>query len=699
LMPWLALVLFAGAISGEDPEVGQQEPVESICFCAKLSRIWEGPVLDPLHLPTQAIPLKDGRLAVLDGANNRIVFFGVDGTFENHKDILYDSDELLDPVGFCTGPDNTLIVGDTGHARLVVLDDQGEFIESHELKGTLFEPRPTGVACDLEANRLFVTDRANGCLYLLELPGFEQKATFTLEADSDGTASFPLSPLYRNGELSFVEPVQGRIIHLNPDSGSRRDTGSFGMEPGELYRPKGLAMDLEGRIYCSDSLTGLIAVYTSSGGFLGWIGNSNGIPYRFEEPWSLCFDEEGRMIVVEMTVNRISCFELSPPVAVSPGPEITPAGAREMPDHAQFRKACFICHPDWLSEETALAPEGAQKGGNAQVEGSPRMCMSCHDGSVTESRSTAFAAHGHLEYAIEERSCMTCHQAHGNEKPLYEMEAAVFLRIPGPKGELCRLCHEAIFDKETGHGMGVLDHPFPPSLIRSGAAPPDSAHGPISCRTCHLAHGKAVTSLLVSHGREDTCRACHDAIVHDWEPHADLDRFDCLTCHSVHGSDRPGLLRQVLDMESRTCLHCHEDRIGIIGSSHQLESNEQACLACHGSFVRKGEAPDLWKMGKGSGTSESERRCLACHGRQGAARAVVWSAHRGELLPLLSKDAFIAARISGFERVDCATCHDPHAKGRAFLRPGVVGALCTSCHGPEGLYRFLNVHQAGYPPP
>ena len=181
------------------------------------------------------------------------------------------------------------------------------------------------------------------------------------------------------------------------------------------------------------------------------------------------------------------------------------------------------------------------------------MCLSCHDGPVADSRHSAFAPHSHLEggKGVFKRmdlqdiplgpegtmACMTCHMAHGYSCEDYDMARTIFLRFPGPKGKVCRICHTSTSGPESSHFMGPVTGVLPERLVRLGAAPPMGPSDLLECRTCHLPHGDKDRFLLVG-GKSGPCVVCHEGVRHEYEPHAETGLFSCRDCHRIHDGRR-----------------------------------------------------------------------------------------------------------------------------------------------------------------
>ena len=86
--------------------------------------------------------------------------------------------------------------------------------------------------------------------------------------------------------------------------------GDWGVEKGEFYRPKGVAVDDKGRVLVSDSYLGVIQVFTSTGAFHAALGDPlHRRVLKFRTPVGMAVDPRGRIYVVEMLANKVSVYK------------------------------------------------------------------------------------------------------------------------------------------------------------------------------------------------------------------------------------------------------------------------------------------------------------------------------------------------------------------------------------------------------
>jgi predicted CXXCH cytochrome family protein len=250
--------------------------------------------------------------------------------------------------------------------------------------------------------------------------------------------------------------------------------------------------------------------------------------------------------------------------------------------------------------------------------GSGDMCLSCHDGSVVDSRFKVWSTRHHTTDAVPSpavtiptetfplddqgrMTCATCHTAHavaGNS----DLRTVIFLRQPNIDSSLCLACHPQHAQKsDRQHPLGRRDSPVPKVILDAGGKTSPDGHM-VFCQTCHEPHGARNAWMLVLPPSE-LCIACHTdkapevsppagAPVHrightytGFKPPASLleekatfgpnGELGCLSCHRLHDASgaKPLLIRK--NENSTLCLECHETEKAILGSPHDLDSAEE----------------------------------------------------------------------------------------------------------------------------
>lgn len=296
----------------------------------------------------------------------------------------------------------------------------------------------------------------------------------------------------------------------------------------------------------------------------------------------------------------------------------------ELSLHADSSKKCAICHYQWVSTfflEHRSTPI-AQAGEKSLEMFSWRMCISCHDASVRDSRSSICNDPGHQvgrvpskrisippEFPLDKNGalkCTTCHTPHAVTE---ESESMVeyFLRAPNENSAFCRTCH-----KQKLGGLAKGNHPIDVSvnanidiILRGGGKFGTEHTNQIICETCHRAHGGVNSKRLVLpveniKSMSVLCEVCHTRnairpgkksgkmrshpvdirpgkgvqIPRVWANGEKVvtgrrGELVCRTCHKPHQADREFLLA-IPKGKDVLCFQCHRSEVDVAGVSYDL---------------------------------------------------------------------------------------------------------------------------------
>ncbi len=341
------------------------------------------------------------------------------------------------------------------------------------------------------------------------------------------------------------------------------------------------------------------------------------------------------------------------------------------PKNPNSAKGCAICHYRWIDvffvdgKGSDLVEYQAEK-----VAATPEMCISCHDGSVIDSRARLQHGKGHKTniippshvrvpdiFPLDEEGkmqCSTCHTAHGVASGT-ETNETIFLRISNTDSAMCRTCHP---NKEGGekygnHPLGKSKQKIPISLGIFG--PVDKTKkDEIVCESCHTAHGSRYEGYLIKGaGDSALCIECHSD-KNIFSPEGERRPFHiinakpkkvkinkelvrrgaklgyngvitCQTCHKVHNNKTEAQLLLIKkDRKSGLCLTCHTDKRGLSETKHNLMNSAPVekngvgktaaeggiCSPCH---LPHGTARKPYLTDKK--TDFTTQLCLSCHSK------------------------------------------------------------------------------------
>ncbi len=407
---------------------------------------------------------------------------------------------------------------------------------------------------------------------------------------------------------------------------------------------------------------------------------------------------------------------------------------------ADTSKKCAICHYKWVSTffvEHRSTPI-AHAGEKSLETFSREMCISCHDGSVKDSRSSICNDPGHRvgrapskqvripkDFPLDKNGalkCTTCHTPHSVSD---ESESMVeyFLRAPNENSAFCKTCHTT----KLG-GLAKGNHPIDVTvntstdMIRRGGGKFGTSHSnQIICETCHKAHGGVNNKRLVLpveniESMSVLCEACHTKnamrpgktsgktrshpvdirpgkegvqIPSAWTNREKVvtgrrGELVCRTCHKPHQAGREFLLA-IPKGKNALCLQCHLSREYVEETSPELNVT----------------APSLQESaGK---TAAKDIPCTSCH----LVHQDISDFIRNRRVSSEQADLAQFFRIPHFE------LHPPAFFGSALRKKdgtkiegislftergdsfdnGII--VCTTCHNVQQLGSGIGVQQSG----
>jgi predicted CXXCH cytochrome family protein len=404
-------------------------------------------------------------------------------------------------------------------------------------------------------------------------------------------------------------------------------------------------------------------------------------------------------------------------------------------------RECATCHIMWLADfkrtdvETLIPydPTPLEDFGKVDVVSTRRMCFSCHDGFVLDSRFIwEKGKHAHpvgvkpsekVEIPLVEGKelfpmngdgkmyCGTCHTAHGVDWE--QNESAVFMRVTNDDGKLCLSCHDNKPVKPEKGGHPVFQkkvNDIPATLIKAGAR--FDADGKMLCQSCHRPHAAAGKKMLVvENDRSQLCGTCHDdryaqnrkeASIKGTHPvnvRSDQIRMPetlkklgarsgkkgeiiCQSCHSLHDATPNTPILVKANHDSGLCETCHQEKNGVAGAKHdmglvdvkdknvQKKSVAESGVCSACHLAHKGTGPKMWARPlKGKKTMTA--LCQSCHSNKGIANKSQVGSH--------SHPVGVDVASLG-HKVELPTYS---AEGVKYVDTNKGLVTCASCHDPH----------------
>jgi sugar lactone lactonase YvrE len=202
------------------------------------------------------VDTRGGGYAVFDFTNNKARFVRGSGPATMRK-----------PVNITIDANGTRYITDSERNLIFEFDRNDRFVR------TLGEPeqfQPIDVA--VIGDRLFVTDIEHHEIHVLDKLSGELLFKF----GGAGVLFHPTNLAVAEDETLYVtETSNFRLQHFTPDGESIRIIGEIGTVPGKFARPKGVALDREGRIYVVDAAFGKVQLLDEDGTPLTFFGRTS----------------------------------------------------------------------------------------------------------------------------------------------------------------------------------------------------------------------------------------------------------------------------------------------------------------------------------------------------------------------------------------------------------------------------------------
>jgi predicted CXXCH cytochrome family protein len=375
------------------------------------------------------------------------------------------------------------------------------------------------------------------------------------------------------------------------------------------------------------------------------------------------------------------------------------------PDNPKQRLlACLTCHNPHQTDNTHFL--------RAKPDG---VCANCHGDKLAElPPAHDFTQHAGVQNGKgrtgeQTGKCGFCHGVHD------ALGAALWVATPQPPekfGDLCLQCHQ----------KGGLAGDVIPRELRHPAGPNVRPATSASALVTAKPNAEAGSERVSTQPSDAAARAAlplFDATGHR-TPKGFL---VCGTCHDPHGGAKGSkdMLRLAEAPEQAgLCAQCHLQGHTVAGSLHNEQllaehyGDTRYCAPCHAPHAKPGMAAGgMWAAPLGpANVAQASPECTGCHSPSGGGPVITPTLHPG--VPMRNVTAqgtpgYLPLSEGAGGQINCRTCHLPHGSPpstapaesfsveqlrgrRPMLRPFAAPNLCTTCHGFDGMRRFLYYH-------
>ena len=282
-----------------------------------LFEIKGGPNL-PFEQPTDLAVGSGGFIYVLDGVNNRVEVFDYNGKFKfSFGKAGPDKGEFNSPVGLDVGSEGNVYIADSGNHRIQIFDAKGKFKDEFSLQNrktpTLPDPTDILVFTPRDGDELlYVADNNNHRVLVFDKETLGFKFEFGRHGFEEvGSFRYPFKLARDSREFIYVVDVLNtRIQKFSKDGKFDRKIGRWGIQEGTFFRPKGIAITGDDRLFVSDSYMGVVQVFNTGGIYHSVLAEHANLEKKFETPIHIYFDKQNRLYVIEQLADKISVYQL-----------------------------------------------------------------------------------------------------------------------------------------------------------------------------------------------------------------------------------------------------------------------------------------------------------------------------------------------------------------------------------------------------
>ncbi|MBE9536717.1 MAG: NHL repeat-containing protein [Proteobacteria bacterium] len=275
----------------------------------KISKLFEikGTQDHPLDQPSDIVVSKNGTIYAVDGPNFKISAYDQGGRFlfsfgkKGNR-----GGEFAAPIGIGISSTDDLYIADRGNQMIHIFDSRGRFKGKVDLSAHAVVP--IDVAVDPTNKLLYITDNKGHRVVVFNRSG-KLVSEWGQRGEQDRDFRYPATIWLHKDKLYIADSLNSRAVVYRTNGRFMRQIGSWGVLPGEFFRPKGVAVADDGKVYIADSFIDVIEVFSEEGQFLHVLGEGRGKIRRFTAPGGI-FIKNNKLYVTEMLANKVSVYEL-----------------------------------------------------------------------------------------------------------------------------------------------------------------------------------------------------------------------------------------------------------------------------------------------------------------------------------------------------------------------------------------------------
>jgi sugar lactone lactonase YvrE len=297
--PDQARVQFIGEFGGAD-DLGIRES-----FWDKMVNLWAGASARSLARPMAVAVTVDGRIIFVADPDAQCLHRY--DLRRGRYDCLAGQDGrmLPSPVGVTVTDSGRVFVTDSSLGQVLTMQRDGDELAALSLDMPL--QQPTGIIWDAQSGDLFVADTAAQVIRRFTVDG-RQIEELGAHGEAIGRFNFPTYLWPYGGGLLVTDSLNFRVQTFDASGQAVHAFGELGDAPGNLSRPKGVAVDSQGHIYVVDALFHALQIFDQDGRLLLVLGEQGQAPGQFWLPNGIFIGKDNMIFVADSYNRRIQVF-------------------------------------------------------------------------------------------------------------------------------------------------------------------------------------------------------------------------------------------------------------------------------------------------------------------------------------------------------------------------------------------------------
>ncbi len=260
--------------------------------------------------PRAVAAMPGGGMLVADSDGSAVYRIDSDGS----RSLVAGPDMLLHPGGVAAADDNTIVIADTGHDRILIIDVDGYIVSVVSGGKSPHEAFDSPTDVDTDGSVIAVADSGNHRIHILAMDG-SLKAIIGKRGTGPGEFRRPqgLAIDRKNGHIVVSDTGNHRIQSIAMDGTPQWQAGQWGSFAGFFCEPGGIDVDQD-MIVVADRLNHRVQILNASdGSFQGYWGMHAVTPRqgegRIHYPDDVALLPGGlQAIVVEGFEDRLQVF-------------------------------------------------------------------------------------------------------------------------------------------------------------------------------------------------------------------------------------------------------------------------------------------------------------------------------------------------------------------------------------------------------